>query len=97
MICTLLVSAPAAMAEHTGANTDTGPDTGTVAETMDASTYTYMRLEEQGIWIATPTLAVSAGDRVEYSGGMQMGRFHSKALDRTFEEILFIQKRSLIL
>jgi len=69
----------------------TGPKSGTVAETNNAGGYSYLRLEESDIWIATSTLDVSAGDTVEYAGGMEMRDFHSKALDRTFESIWFVQ------
>ena len=74
---------------------DTGLETGTVAETINAGGYTYLRLEEPDIWIAAPTMAVSEGDQVEYSGGIEMRDFYSKALDRTFKSIFFIQSVSL--
>ena len=54
-----------------------------------------LRLEEPDIWIAAPTMAVSEGDQVKYSGGMEMKDFYSKALDRTFESIFFVQNVSL--
>jgi len=74
---------------------ETGPVNGTVAETIDAGGYTYMRIKEPDIWIATSTMKVSAGDQVKYSGGAEMLNFHSKSLDRTFESIWFVQKVSL--
>ena len=74
---------------------ETGPVNGTVAETIDAGGYTYIRIEEPDIWIATSTMKVSAGDQVEYSGGAEMLNFHSKSLDRTFESIWFVQKASI--
>jgi len=89
LICVLLFHAPSMMAA------DTSPVTGTVAETIDAGGYTYLRLEEPDIWIAAPTMAVSEGDQIEYRGGMEMKDFYSKALDRTFESIFFIQNVSL--
>ena len=74
---------------------ETGPVNGTVAETINAGGYTYIRIEEPDIWIATSTMEVSAGDQVEYSGGAEMLNFHSKSLDRTFESIWFVQKASI--
>ncbi len=75
---------------------ETGPGTGTVAETMSSGGYVYIKLEEQGFWIAANTFAVSTGDKVQYSGGMEMNNFHSKSLDRTFESIFFVQSASLV-
>ena len=92
----MLLNAPVTLAENTGPDIDAGPQTGTVAETISVSNYTYIRLEGQDIWIATPTLTVTKGDKVSYSGGMEMGKFYSKALDRTFDNIFFIQNVSVV-
>jgi hypothetical protein len=69
---------------------DAGSNSGTVAETIDAGGYTYLRIEESDTWIATSTMEVSRGARVEYSGGSEMQNFYSKSLDRTFESIWFV-------
>jgi len=74
---------------------ETGPVNGTVAETINAGGYTYIRIKESDIWIATSTMEISEGDPIEYSGGAEMLNFHSKSLDRTFESIWFVQKVSL--
>jgi hypothetical protein len=74
---------------------ETSPNSGTVAETIDAGGYTYIRIEESGTWIATTTLQVSEGSQVEYSGGSEMRDFYSKSLDRTFESIWFVGKVSV--
>jgi len=89
MICAFLVYAPAMMAA------ETGPATGTVVETMDSGGYVYLKLED-GVWIAANTFAVSKGDKVQYSGAMEMNDFHSKSLDRSFESILFVSEASLV-
>ena len=90
LLCTFLINAPFLLAA------ETGPGTGTVAETMSSGGYVYIKLEEQGTWIAANTFAVSTGDKVQYSGGMEMNNFHSKSLDRTFESIFFVQSASLV-
>ena len=90
LICVLTFFAPWIMAA------DTGPGTGTVAETIEAGSYTYLRLEDPDMWIATAPMAVSVGDQVKFSGGMEMRDFHSKALDRTFDSIFFMQGVSLV-
>ena len=65
---------------------------GTVKETMVASQYTYVLIDTGGpeIWAAGPKTDVNVGDRVQIPGGMMMKNFHSKTLDRTFEEIYFV-------
>jgi len=88
VICAFLTGAPIGIAA------DTGPATGTVAETIEAGTYVYLRLED-GTWIAANNFAVSAGDQVQYSGIMEMNGFHSTSLDRTFDSILFVSEASL--
>ena len=94
IISLLVLNMQATMAEET--DSEPGPAVGTVAETVDSGGYTYMRLAEQDIWIATATMPVAVGDQVQYSGGMEMRDFNSRTLDRTFESILFIQNVSLV-
>ncbi len=62
---------------------------GTVRETMNAATYTYMRLEtEDGmVWIAATQTPVSVGDRVVAAGSV-MQNFRSNTLDRTFDQLV---------
>ena len=90
LVCTFLVYAPYISAAESGAGT------GTVAETMTSGGYVYIKLEEQGIWIAANSFAVSNGDQIQYGGGMEMNNFHSKSLDRTFESIYFVQNASRV-
>ncbi|MEW7998753.1 MAG: hypothetical protein AB2786_04360 [Candidatus Thiodiazotropha endolucinida] len=68
-----------------------GSVSGTVAEVFDVGTYTYMQLSEQGIWIATSHLSVAVGDTIEYRGGIEMKDFYSKALDRKFDSVIFVE------
>ena len=67
------------------------PVTGKVLETMDAAGYTYINVEtETGEkWIAVNQSAVEVGEEVTFMDGMVMQNFFSKALDRTFPEIVF--------
>jgi len=89
VICALLIFAPVVSAA------ESGPATGTVAETMDSGGYVYIRLED-GVWIAANTFTVSKGDEIQYSGAMEMNDFHSKTLDKSFESILFVSEASLV-
>ncbi|MBT3725161.1 MAG: hypothetical protein HOG41_17440 [Gammaproteobacteria bacterium] len=68
---------------------------GKVSEIINVKGYIYLRLEEPAIWIATSPLAVSKGDIINYSGGMEMRDFYSKTLNRSFKSIIFVQSVSL--
>ena len=66
--------------------------TGTVLETIDVDSYTYIRLATDGreLWLATSPTPVGEGDLVQFTGGVTMQDFYSTTLDRTFEQILFV-------
>lgn len=65
--------------------------TGTVAETMDAAGYTYVKVDtgESEIWAASNRFDVSVGDRVTFPLETPMQGFHSASLDRDFDLIYF--------
>jgi hypothetical protein len=63
---------------------------------MESGGYSYIRVGEQGVWIATAAMPVSVGDQIQYIGGMEMRDFFSRSLDRTFESIFFIQNVSIV-
>ena len=67
---------------------------GTVVETMDASGYTYVQIDNgsQTLWAAVPATKVKVNDEVEIAGGMEMKNFTSKSLGRTFPSIYFAQQ-----
>jgi hypothetical protein len=69
------------------ADTISGP----VMETMDAGTYTYVRVKSGSneVWAATSRFPVKVGDRVTVPLEMPMRDFHSKSLDRDFPVIYF--------
>lgn len=64
---------------------------GTVAETMDAGGYTYINVEKDGkkSWAAVPTISVKVGQQVDLMAGSVLNKFESKALNRTFDSIVF--------
>lgn len=65
---------------------------GKIAETMDASGYTYIRLDDGSgseVWAAIPKTQLEIGEEVTLQGGSVMSNFSSKSLDRTFESIIF--------
>lgn len=67
-----------------------------VDEVIHGGTYTYMKVKEnQGErWIATAKTEAESGDVLYYNEALQMSDFQSKELDRTFDEIYFVDKVS---
>lgn len=65
--------------------------TGTVIETMNVPGYTYMLVAAGTMqnWVAIPETTIKTGSRVSYYEGMTMTNFTSKALNKTFENIIF--------
>ncbi|MEN8135154.1 MAG: hypothetical protein ABFS18_06400 [Thermodesulfobacteriota bacterium] len=70
---------------------------GTIAETMDASGYTYVSVDTgtETVWVAGPKTQVKVGDEVFISDGSPINNFESKTLGRTFETILFASSISV--
>jgi len=71
---------------------------GVVQETMDAAGYTYIQVKagDKSIWLAAPQMSVAKGATVEWGSAMTMTNFASKTLNRTFDEILFVQNVSVV-
>ena len=63
-----------------------------IKEVLQTTSYTYLLGEENGKqrWLAVPKMAANEGDTYYYQGGMDMGNFTSKELNRTFESIVFL-------
>lgn len=93
--------APAAVSPDTikpmksGATDATAPAetiSGTVAESMDAASYTYLRVttaDRGDVWAAASKFPVAVGDRVTLAVDMPMENFHSDSLNRDFPLIYF--------
>ncbi|MEI8280532.1 MAG: hypothetical protein WCG87_12285 [Bacteroidota bacterium] len=67
---------------------------GTVKEVLQTTSYTYLLLVDNNKeqWVAVPSMQAKAGDTYYYEGGLQMNKFESKELKRTFETVLFLEK-----
>lgn len=63
-----------------------------VAEVIQGSTYTYIRAKENNseFWMAISKQEVKPGEVYFYTEGLPMQNFHSKEVDRTFDEIYFV-------
>ena len=64
-----------------------------VKEVLQANAYTYLLVKEteKEYWIAVPKTEVTVGKTYTYQGGMEMKKFESKDLKRTFESVLFVE------
>ena len=67
---------------------------GPVLETMNAASYTYVRVKGDSgdIWAAAPEFPVKVGDRVRVALEMPMKNFHSTSLNRDFPLLYFVTK-----
>jgi hypothetical protein len=65
----------------------------TVKEVEQAGNYTYLLVKARGpeYWLAVPAMGARPGETYHYQGGMLMRDFYSRELDRTFEEVLFLE------
>jgi hypothetical protein len=77
-------STPAAEGESTALS-------GSVLETIAASSYTYLRLSTATgeIWTAVPTTSVTVGTKVTVENATKMTAFKSSTLKKTFDVIYF--------
>lgn len=75
------------------ANLPEGTHAVKVIEHKDVSSYTYLKVNENGseYWIAAPQIKVEDGEVLFYSQGMEMKNFHSETLNKTFASIIFVQ------
>jgi hypothetical protein len=71
---------------------------GKVLATLDAPGYTYMELAgtDKRFWIAAPTTKVKVGDRVRFDQSLVMKNFNSKTLNRTFDQIIFVNSATVV-
>jgi hypothetical protein len=67
-------------------------NSGKVLEVLDTDMYTYLQVttEKGPLWIAAYKTAVTKGTTVRYANGIAMSNFHSNALDRSFDVIVFV-------
>jgi hypothetical protein len=68
--------------------------TGVVAEVLQATAYTYLRIRENDAnsWIAVTKREMQPGQTVSFVGGLEMKDFESKDLQRTFETLYFVDR-----
>ncbi len=69
-------------------------NTGTVMSNQMAGGYSYLEVDVDGavFWLATSVSGAKPGDRVAWKDHAVMTNFKSKALDRDFDQILFVDR-----
>lgn len=70
---------------------------GKVVDTMDVADYTYVQFAhgKEKLWLATGKTKVKKGDVISFEDAQTMHKFHSKALNRTFEQIYFVSSLNI--
>lgn len=94
----LHAAAEKASASATTAAAGMPSNEGKVLSTLDAPGYTYMELAttEKRFWIAAPTTRVKVGDRVRFEQSLVMKNFKSSTLNRTFDQIIFVNSATIV-
>ncbi|MFN2368259.1 MAG: hypothetical protein ABR605_04830 [Desulfurivibrionaceae bacterium] len=65
--------------------------TGEVLEVVDSGSFVFILLDrgDERIWATVPAVKVEVGEKVTLLDANVFSKFHSKELDRTFEELIF--------
>jgi len=65
---------------------------GAVLDKIDVGEYTYVQFShgKEKLWLATSKTSVKKGDVVSFEDPQTMHKFHSKSLNRTFDQIYFV-------
>ena len=72
---------------------------GKVVEVIDSPMYTYLKVTSDTgtLWLAAYKTDITKGATVKYSNGVAMHKFYSKALNRTFDMIVFVDSLELVM
>lgn len=64
---------------------------GTVVDTLDGGGYTYLQVDDtkKKYWVAVEGIKIEKGTEVRFTEELRAKNFESKALNRTFDEIVF--------
>ncbi len=60
-------------------------------EQVENYTYLFVKGKGPAYWVAVPSMDASPGETYSYRGGLLMEEFYSKELDRTFEQVIFLE------
>lgn len=97
LLAVAALSAAVAAEIPTGVNTDAPSagqfaNRGTVLDVIDSPLYTYLQVSSDtgAVWLAAYRNDIAKGEAVSYTKGILRTNFHSKALNRTFDKIIFV-------
>jgi hypothetical protein len=73
-------------------------NSGKVLDVLDTDMYTYLQVTSNKgpVWIAAYKTEVAKGANVKFSNGVMMSKFTSKSLNRTFDQIVFIDTLKVV-
>jgi len=65
---------------------------GVVTETINSAGYTYINVTagDQSLWLAAPEMEIPENATIAWNGGMRMVQFNSPSLNRSWDEIYFV-------
>ena len=98
---TTATTAMPSMAPHNMAQQPAAPAAateGTVISAQDAGGYSYVEVKTASgnTWLAAPMTQLKAGDTVRFTEGAEMRNFSSRALNKTFPAIQFIDQVTVV-
>ncbi|MEO8332096.1 MAG: hypothetical protein ABI479_06650 [Gallionella sp.] len=75
----------------------TQTQTATVVSSIDIPQFTYIEVKQnnQTRWLAAATIAVKKGDIIQFDAGSTISDFRSKALNRTFPGMTFVNHATI--
>jgi len=84
--------APPAADETAFADTELTGNTGQVLSVVQVQGYTYIEVRNNGrsLWLAGNPVEVDEGEIISWADSAMMRNFQSKALNRTFDELMFV-------
>jgi predicted heme/steroid binding protein len=91
LLCVTVGATEQSTAKNDVKNTKSTVRYATVLSVEDAGGYRYLKVDENGTirWVAISRAPVKKGDRIGYDTRTVMRNFTSKALGKTFEQIIF--------
>ena len=83
---------PPAGDETVFADAELTGNTGQVLSAIQVQSYTYIEVRNNGrnLWLAGNPVEVNEGEIISWADSAMMRNFESKALDRTFDELMFV-------
>jgi hypothetical protein len=93
MILSVMAACKGPLSKPASGDSKTQTHNVVVSEVIHAGGYTYLKVTEKRkeTWLAVPAMEVTKGEKLSYTGGLEMKDFTSKELKRTFPSILFLE------